>query len=96
MIRSYEDLIRTADAYADSRTLTTGVELGVFTHLSGRARTAGEIARKTKTSPEGIRLLLDALAGMGLLKKSADRFRNTRLSRTSCGWPDSIGKTGCG
>ena len=82
MIRSYEDLIQTADAYENSRTLVTGVELGVFTHLSGRPQTAEEIARKTRTSPEGMGLLLNALAGMGLLHKSANRFRNSRLSRT--------------
>jgi len=82
MIRSYEDLIRTADAYADSRTLITGVDLDVFTYLGSKSLTAKTIAQKSLTSPEGMELLLNALVGMGVLAKRGDRFRNTPLSRT--------------
>jgi SAM-dependent methyltransferase len=82
MIQSYEDLIRTADAYADSRTLLTGVELDLFTHLGSATRTASTIAQKCHAAPEGIELLLNALVGMGILAKHGNRFRNTSLSRT--------------
>lgn len=82
MIRSYEDLIQTADAYADSRTLISGVELEIFTHLGRGARSAAQVARKAGANPEGTVRLLNALAGMGLLKKQGRRFRNTPLSRT--------------
>jgi len=81
MIRSYEGLIQTADAYADSRTLVTGVELNVFTHIGKRSATAKEISRKSRTSSGGMEFLLNALAGMGLLNKNGNRFRNSLLSK---------------
>ncbi|TAK09850.1 MAG: methyltransferase [Candidatus Manganitrophaceae bacterium] len=82
MIRNYEELLQTADAFTDSRTLIAAVEVDLFTHLGKKPATAKEIARKADASPEGIEFLLNALTGMGLLTKSADRFRNTPLSRT--------------
>ena len=82
MIRSYEELIRTADAYADSWTLITGVELGVFTHIGPKSVTAKAVARKSRTSPEGMEFLLNALVGMGVLVKRGNRYQNTPLSRT--------------
>jgi SAM-dependent methyltransferase len=82
LIRSYEDLIRTADAYADSRTLITGVELEVFSHIGSKSMTAQAVARKSRASPEGMDFLLNALAGMGVLAKRGKRFRNTPLGRT--------------
>ncbi len=82
MIRSYEDLIRTADAYADSRTLITGVELDVFTHIGSRFLTAQAVSQKSRTSPEGMDFILNALVGMGVLAKQGKRFRNTPLGRT--------------
>ncbi len=82
LIRSYEDLIRTADAYADSRTLITGVELEVFSHIGARSLTTQAVARKSRTSPEGMDFLLNALVGMGVLAKQGKRFRNTPLGRT--------------
>jgi|SRR5579884_3130479 len=82
MIRSYEELLQTADAFTDSRTLIAGVELDLFTHLGKKPATAKEIARKANASAEGVGFLLNALTGMGLLSKSGERYRNTPLSRT--------------
>ncbi len=82
MIRSYEDLIRTADVYTDSRTLITGVELEVFTHIGSSWLTAKTVARKSHTFTEGMEFLLNALVGMGVLAKRGNRFRNTPLGRT--------------
>ncbi len=82
MIRTYGDLLHTADAFTDSRTLIAGVELDLFTALGKKALTAKEISRKTKASAEGVEFLLHALTGMGLLTKSGSRFRNAPVSRT--------------
>ncbi len=82
MIRSYDDLIRTADAYSDSRTLITGIELKVFTHIGRKGLTAPAVARRARTSQEGMDLLLHALTGMGLLTQRGNRFYNTPLART--------------
>ena len=82
MIRTYEELLRTVDAFTDSRTLIAGVELDLFTHLGKKSAAAKEIARKADASPEGVEFLLNALTGMGLLAKTGERYRNTPLSRT--------------
>jgi SAM-dependent methyltransferase len=82
LIRTYEELLRTADAFTDSRTLIAGVELDLFTHIGKKSATVKEVARKAAASSEGIEFLLNALTGMGLLTKSGERFRNTPLSRT--------------
>lgn len=77
MIRTYEDLLRTADAFTDYRTLIAGVELDLVTHLGKKSATAKEIARRADASPEGVEFLLNALTGIGLLTKWGERFRNT-------------------
>lgn len=81
MIRNYEELLQTADAFTDSRTLISAVELDLFSHLGKKPATAKEIARRAGASVEGIEFLLNALTGMGLLTKSGERYRNTPLSR---------------
>ena len=82
MIRTYDDLMATADAYADSRTLLSGVELEVFTHIGNRSLTARQVAHRARTPVEGMELLLNALTGMGLLAKNGPRFRCNRISHT--------------
>jgi ubiquinone/menaquinone biosynthesis C-methylase UbiE len=57
-----------------TRALITGTELGVFSLISDGTRTAGDIAGKSGASVRGIQMLLDALAGLGYLKKKGDRY----------------------
>jgi SAM-dependent methyltransferase len=57
-----------------SRTLVAGVELGVFQQIAEGKRTAKEIAAAAGASPRGTALLLDALAGIGYLRKSGNRY----------------------
>lgn len=58
--------------YARSRTLATGVELDVFTQIDNGKHTAEEIARATKSSPRGMKMLLNALVGLELLTKGSN------------------------
>lgn len=53
LIRTYEELLRTADAFTDSRTLIAGVELDLFTHIGKKPATAKEIARRADASRKG-------------------------------------------
>jgi hypothetical protein len=64
-------------SYSITRTLIAAVELQLFTHLTRGARTVSELARATSTSPRGIRMLADALVGLGLLKKVGQPYRLT-------------------
>src|SRR5262249_652981 len=57
-----------------TRALMTGTELGIFNLIAAGTRTAADIARRSKGSVRGIRMLLDALAGLGYLKKKGDRY----------------------
>lgn len=75
------DLLRVSNSYWEACTLHAGVKLGVFSLLSERALTAGQVARKAQTSERGTRLLLDALCAMELLGKNNGRYRNTEQSQ---------------
>jgi ubiquinone/menaquinone biosynthesis C-methylase UbiE len=62
-----------------SRVLLSANNYRVFEHL-GSSLTALEVAESLKTDVRATTLLLDALAAMGLLKKSGIRYKNTPLS----------------
>ncbi len=70
-------LQRTLDmalAFRQSRIILTAVELDLFTQLGEERLTAKEIAGKLKTSLRGTGALLDALAGLGILRKEECKF----------------------
>ncbi len=69
-------------AHVPQRALTAAVDLGLFTHLAGGARTAGEVAVVVGASERGVRMILDALAGLGLVGKSDGEYRLTPESET--------------
>ena len=78
---TYADLMRLANAFSESRTLLAANDLDVFTAIGAAGRTAGEIAKRCKADQEGLRLLLNALVGLGLLTLRGGRYRNTPLGR---------------
>ncbi len=78
---TYADLLRLANAFGESRTLLAANDLDVFTAIGRAGRTVGEIAKRCKADPEGLRLLLNALVGLGLLALLGKRYRNTPLGR---------------
>ncbi|HET9532812.1 MAG TPA: class I SAM-dependent methyltransferase, partial [Blastocatellia bacterium] len=57
-----------------TQALIAGVELGVFTIISQGKRTAKDIARAASVSPRGVEPLLDALTGLGYLKKKGGQY----------------------
>jgi len=70
------DLRRMWGGFQASRVIMTANELGVFEKLTVQ-RTAAACGKLLKCDPRGTEILLDALAGLGLLKKTRDRYRNT-------------------
>ncbi len=62
-----------------SRVLLTANNLRVFDHLR-QARSAAQLAGIIKTDVRATEILLDAVTGLGLLKKNADKYRNSYLS----------------
>lgn len=59
-----------------SRVVMTANNLGFFEHLQ-KPLTARAAARATRTDPRAAELLMNALASLGLIKKTRGKFRNT-------------------
>lgn len=79
---TYQQLMSLANGYADSKTLLIASELGVFTAIGRSGRSAEALATSCGTMREGMKLLLQSLAGLGLLRLKAGRYWNTPLGRT--------------
>ncbi len=65
--------------YWSSRVLITANNFKVFDYLKS-PRTSDDIASTLKTDSRAMEILLDALAGLGLLKKAAGKYRNNAIS----------------
>ena len=62
--------------YWQARVLLTANNLRIFDYLK-TSKNAAEIAGLIKTDPRATEILLDAVAGLGLLKKSKNTYRNS-------------------
>jgi ubiquinone/menaquinone biosynthesis C-methylase UbiE len=67
-------------SFAPSIILTSGVELRVFTHIAEGKKSAAEIAQAEGASERGMRMLLDSLTAMQLLRKSDGRYELNPLA----------------
>jgi len=56
-------------AYAPPLIISAGVSNKVFDSLEGGAKTSEKVAKQTGTSVRALRILMNALVGLGLLKK---------------------------
>ncbi len=79
MLKTYAQLMTLANDYAESKTLLVANELGLFTAIGTRWRRVEDLAVRCKADREGLRLLLNALVGMGLLLLRRRRYGNTVL-----------------
>jgi C-methyltransferase len=61
-------------AYKRTSLLRTAVELGVFDAVHEGAGTAAAVAERAGADPRGMRILLDALAAVGLLTADGERY----------------------
>lgn len=60
----------------------TAVELDLFTAVDNGANTVEKLAEQTSCSPRGLRILLNALAGLGYLAKEDGRYVLTPFAAT--------------
>jgi ubiquinone/menaquinone biosynthesis C-methylase UbiE len=67
-------LLEMATSFNVSCVLGAAAELDLYTALGGRAMTAEEIASKLSSDVRGVRMLLDALAALGLLDKRQQSY----------------------
>ncbi len=76
-IMSPEEIREIAYAFQESRVLLTAVELGIFSALDGHMMTADEVSEKISTDTRATDRLMNALYGIGLLRKVKGKFYNT-------------------
>ena len=76
----FSELTRLASGHIEARIVQVAVRLGVFDTIGGGSLDALGIAAALATDPRATTLLLNALAAMGLLDKSADRFSLTPIA----------------
>ena len=67
-----ERIMQMAWGYAAPLMLESGVRNGIFDLLDARPRTLDEVASETGASTRGLRALLPALAGIGLLTRDSE------------------------
>ena len=75
-------LMRVSGAYWESFPLHVAVDLEVFTRIGDGSLSAEEIASRWGGDARSARMLLDAVAAMGLLEKKADKYSNTEAAKT--------------
>src|ERR1700730_10971213 len=65
-----ERLMELSFAYAPPLIISAGVSNKVFDSLEGDAKTTEQVAKETGASARALRILMNALVGLGLLKKN--------------------------
>ncbi len=77
---SYKNIINKIDQLEEANILLSSLEFNVFSVLRKKSLPAKQVASLTKTKLEGMEILLNALAAMGVLNKNKNTFRNTPVT----------------
>jgi SAM-dependent methyltransferase len=75
-------LMKISGAYWESFPLHVAVDLDVFTLIGENSLSGEEIASRWGGNPRSAKMLLDAIAAMGLLEKKENRYSNTEAAKT--------------
>src|SRR6266571_1385840 len=67
-------ILQMMQAYKVTSLLTTGLELCAFDQLADRPQSASQVAAAIGVDPRGARILLDALAAIGLVETDGDTY----------------------
>ncbi|MEK7332800.1 MAG: methyltransferase [Nitrospirota bacterium] len=79
IMKEARELMKLWGGFRASRVLLTANNYRVFDHLT-KARSAKEISKRLKTDIRATEILLDALTGIGLLKKHRNIYSNAPLA----------------
>jgi len=79
-IKSPEEIRELANAFRESRVLLSAIELKIFTILFHHMMSSDEVSRGINADSRATDRLMNALCGMGLLKKVKGKFYNSELS----------------
>lgn len=67
-----EKILDLSGAFLKPRIVITAAQLNLFAELDGRTRTVEDLCTANGWNPRGLRILLDALAAMGLVEKDRE------------------------
>ncbi len=76
------ELLKVSSSYWKGCTLQAGVRLDIFTQLENANNDVDTIAQTLQTDRRATELLLNALAGIGLIIKNGDLYTNSDFSST--------------
>jgi ubiquinone/menaquinone biosynthesis C-methylase UbiE len=79
LAKQARELRRLWSGFQQARVLMTANNLRMFEHLK-KPKTAIALAKAIKADKRATELMLDALTGMGLLRKTKGRYKNTLLA----------------
>ena len=79
---SYKDIINKIECLEESNILISALELNIFSVIGKKTMTAKQIARIAKIQYEGAEIILNALAGMGVLFKVKNKYKNSTVTYT--------------
>jgi acetylserotonin O-methyltransferase len=77
-----EPVLYLSEAYRRSKTMFSALSMGVFDRLHVSPATAQQVAHYLNSNPHAIGRLLDACAGLGLLRKQEGIYSNTPIATT--------------
>ena len=77
---SYQEIINKIDQLEEANILVSALELRIFSILDKRWMSVSAISRVAMTQLDGMKMLLNALSAMGVLKKRDDKYKNTQIT----------------
>ena len=80
-VDSVDGLMEMAHGYQRSMALFAALDLGVFSALSNGPSDAAGLARRLSADPRRLSILLNALAGIGVLEKRGNAYGNGRVAQ---------------
>lgn len=78
----YIKVTELVNGFGPARVLHVAVELDLFSKLANEGKSAAQLSVLVDAEPRALELLLNALTGLGLLRKEAERFYDTPISHT--------------
>jgi SAM-dependent methyltransferase len=72
-----DDIMRIAMGFMAAKHLFVATEIGLFEKLASTPSTLDELAAKCAIPRRTLRISADAMAGLGLLEREGDRYRNS-------------------
>ena len=77
---SYKEIIKKIECLEESNILISALELNIFSVMGKSSMTAKQVSRIAKIQSEGAEILLNALAGMGVLLKFKNKYKNSAVT----------------